>query len=351
MSGSREAEAKAPTATSSRSSAPAPWSFRLFDAVPVAPIWVGLSIAVVLGGAWTAATYESGLLQRVLSGEVPSITFRATFTGAILIGYVPTAHYYLARWTRFHLEELRPLLRPSARPAFDLSPSRTAGLLGLLSFTAFFILPVMLREPGLPGSIEEVIPWIVVPALGWLTFRLGDWLVRSSVRFSSLAMEIERIDLFDTRPLGPFVRQGLRGSLIVVLFLSLSANLYLTPVEEVIVGSTFNVVAWGVVAIVALILPVRGVRGRIRDEKRAQLTRLQSRLNADRAAILEGSPESDRVAARLPGLLALETRLVAVHEWPFDVSSVVRMSFYLMIGLGSWLGAAAVERILDVALG
>jgi hypothetical protein len=187
-------------------------------------------------------------------------------------------------------------------------------------------------------------------SLGWLTFRLGDSLVRISLGFSALASEIESLDLFDARPVAPFVRQGLRGSLIVVLFLALSANLYLTPVEEVVLGSTINVAAFSVVAIIALILPVRGVRGRIRDEKRAQLATLRSQINADREAILEGSPELDRVAARLPGLLALEARLGAVHEWPFDVSSLVRMSFYLMIGLGSWLGAAAVERILDVAL-
>jgi hypothetical protein len=327
------------------------WTFRLFDAVPVAPIWVGLAIAVVLGGGYTVASYESGLLQRVLSGELPSISFRATFTAAILVGYVPTAHYYLARWTRGHMEEVKPLLRPSARSGFDLAPSRMGGVIGLLSFAAFFILPTMLRQPGLPQTLDAVFPWILVPILGWLTFRLGDWLVRSSLRFSTLASEIESLDLFDTRPLSPFVRLGLRGSLIVVLFLSLSANLYLTPVEEVVVGSTFNVVAWSAVAIAALILPVRGVRSRVRDEKRAQLVTLRSRINADRAAILEGSPESDRAAARLPGLLALEARLVAVHEWPFDVSSVMRVSFYLMIGLGSWLGAAAVERILDLALG
>jgi hypothetical protein len=40
-----------------------------------------------------------------------------------------------------------------------------------------------------------------------------------------------------------------------------------------------------------------------------------------------------------------------VREWPFDAPSLARFSFYLLIGLGSWLGAAAVERLLDAALG
>ena len=105
-----------------------------------------------------------------------------------------------------------------------------------------------------------------------------------------------------------------------------------------------------VVGVAALLLPVLGVRRRIRDEKLAQLQTLRGRIDADREVVLAGAPDSDRVAARLPGLLALEARLDAVHEWPFDVSSLLRFAFYLTLGLGSWLGAAAVERLLDLAL-
>ena len=49
-------------------------------------------------------------------------------------------------------------------------------------------------------------------------------------------------------------------------------------------------------------------------------------------------------------MLALETRIAAVREWPLDASSLLRVGLYVMLGIGSWLGAAAVERLLDRVL-
>jgi hypothetical protein len=126
---------------------------------------VGLAIAVVLGGGYMAAAYQSGPLQRVLSGELPSVVFRATFTGTILVAYVPTAHYYLVRWTRSHLEDLKPLLRPPARPRVDLAPGWTAGGVGFVSFAAFYIVPTM-SGPRLVDSgtwTSDLVSSILVP--------------------------------------------------------------------------------------------------------------------------------------------------------------------------------------------
>jgi len=57
-----------------------------------------------------------------------------------------------------------------------------------------------------------------------------------------------------------------------------------------------------------------------------------------------------RASAELPGLLALETRIAAVREWPLDASTLLRVGLYVTLGIGSWLGAAAVERLLDRVL-
>ncbi len=46
----------------------------------------------------------------------------------------------------------------------------------------------------------------------------------------------------------------------------------------------------------------------------------------------------------------LDARLESVREWPFDAPSLVRFALYVALGLGSWLGAAAVERLLDFIL-
>lgn len=50
---------------------------------------------------------------------------------------------------------------------------------------------------------------------------------------------------------------------------------------------------------------------------------------------------------RLSALLDLEVRLERVREWPYDASSWRGFVLYLLLDLGSWVGAAAVERLLD----
>ena len=40
-----------------------------------------------------------------------------------------------------------------------------------------------------------------------------------------------------------------------------------------------------------------------------------------------------------------------MREWPFDASALLRFGLYTAVGVGSWLGAALVERLLDTVLG
>jgi hypothetical protein len=58
------------------------------------------------------------------------------------------------------------------------------------------------------------------------------------------------------------------------------------------------------------------------------------------------------LAAVLDSLfLVVETALgrtpIPLDEWPFDASTFRRFGLYLMIPLGSWMGAALVERLIN----
>jgi hypothetical protein len=53
----------------------------------------------------------------------------------------------------------------------------------------------------------------------------------------------------------------------------------------------------------------------------------------------------------LADLLAWEARLERVSTWPFDASLWLRFGLFVALGLGSWVGAALVERALGAALG
>ena len=63
----------------------------------------------------------------------------------------------------------------------------------------------------------------------------------------------------------------------------------------------------------------------------------------------EDAAASDRQPP-LPALLAWEARIESVREWPFDTPTLVRFALFLLIPLGSWLGGAVVERVVDLVL-
>ena len=50
-------------------------------------------------------------------------------------------------------------------------------------------------------------------------------------------------------------------------------------------------------------------------------------------------------------LVAYEERTERVREWPFDAPTLFRFALYLLIPLGSWLGGAVMERLVDRLLG
>jgi len=330
----------------------APWSFRFFEATGITPLWVGVGIATLLLSAFFGIEYARGQIDAVLAGTAePHIAghFRSLAVHSIMLGFLPTVLVYLAQWSRDNYRELGPLLRPNlGTHAEDWgAPPQTqlAGFVGMsLLFVVFFILPGKIAQYG------ELDFWIFEHSwevaiqfpIGWLIGRLV-WEMRVySLRLSRLASQLESVDLLDLSPLYPFVRQGLRSALIAVLTISLA----MAHLGSAVIPTTGLYVAAAVmfaVAMSSLILPVRGVHQRIREEKRAKLGELREAIRiGERAALTQ-----NRAAENLTGLLALEARIEAVREWPFDTPSVFRFLLYVALGLGSWIGGAAMERLLD----
>ena len=143
----------------------------------------------------------------------------------------------------------------------------------------------------------------------------------------------------------PFARHGLTASLLWLLLISIIA-LNVVDVAWFTATATVSIFA----GITVLIWPVRGVRARIREAKQRELARVDGALGGDPRA-LSGSPiagRSDRPT--VADLLAWRAHVDGVREWPFDTLTIVRFALYLGIPLGSWLGGAVVERLLEVAL-
>src|SRR5690606_17069849 len=113
---------------------------------------------------------------------------------------------------------------------------------------------------------------------------------------------------------------------------------------------------WGIVAAVnsvtlaigvfSLLLPSRGVHESLRAARARELRRVRGELDQLRARILTARSDAAE-AARMQALLAWEARVVAMPVWPFDTPTVVRFLLILLVPLGSWLGGALVERLVE----
>ena len=65
----------------------------------------------------------------------------------------------------------------------------------------------------------------------------------------------------------------------------------------------------------------------------------------------ERTARGEGTGGRLADLLAYEARIASVSEWPIDGFTLLRLSFYLFLPVGSWLGGALVERLVSRLLG
>jgi len=168
--------------------------------------------------------------------------------------------------------------------------------------------------------------------------------VRSARLDSSLAARYAHVDLLDPKSLRLFTRRGLRmaffwfGGSGIALLLAIDSTS-----REIVLAVITLTTALGVAS---LMRSTRGAHERLRTVKQTELARVRAAIRQRREGLLDGDGATD-----LPALLAWEARIAAVSEWPFDASSLLRFGLLVLIPVGSWLGGALVERLVDSLLG
>ena len=325
-----------------------PWTQLFVEALPVAPAWGGVALVaaqLVAGFAYLAAVGDPLRIQ-------PDIVF------ALLIGYAPAASVYARRAALACLCDLRPALDVPDERFAELASEVTrwnagwARGVGLVSVAVSVL--VVLNEPGVvddypPG--HPVLPWIVwmnVAAI-WLNTRTITHEILVSRRFARIGRDLVRVDVLDQGPLRPFARRGVQGALVPIVTISIFSLLFVS-------GSAGDAVPFtqaGVVAIAAisLVLPLQGVHRRLAEQKQRRLARVAAAIRDAEEPVLAARPGAAADAAsHLNALLALRAQLEAAREWPWDVPTLLRFSLYVAIGVGSWLGGALMERVVDVVL-
>lgn len=340
-----------------------PWSLRLFDRVGLPAFWTGLGIGLavfalfLLYTAWfeaevgrfAALSFEHGWLAELIQDLFLGFTF------AVVAASV--------RGVRRDFEALRPFLDPAMRdaegvPREILRYRRGALLLvglsgGAIASLLTVSLPQIWVGGRMPGWGDPAVLWLFARNfVTWWAVTRGMLLELMLGRaFSGLGDHLAGVDLLDRAPLLPFGSRAVRN---VLLWMLLTAFLSLTFAQR---GWAYppltgvGLLYLGSFAVAAFLLPLLGAHRRIRAAKREELVRVRAALREARDRALEPGAEKDRSGGRVADLVAWEARVAAAGEWPIEASTVARFGLYLAIGLGSWLGAALVERLLGRVLG
>ncbi len=307
--------------------------------------------AVVIAAGYGLASFFGGIL---IGGQaVGSVWFDILY--GVIFAYVPAAVAILRRGVARDLFELRPMLRCSDAEFRGILKSATCISARQLAIYCGISVPVLalmpLYDPGFfkagrPPLGDPLLQFVVLrhALLGWVGGYALASVIGTARTYKLVGRTQVNVDLLDTGPLHLFARQGMRTALAWILLSSLISLFWLDHA-----GQTNGVIIGLVILLVtaSLVYGVSGVHDSIRREKSAQLATLRERIRTEHGVVIEEAGSRSSGGTQLAGLIAYHDLIERTPEWPFDASMVARLALFATLGLGSWLGGAVVERLLE----
>lgn len=331
----------------------------------LAPLALGVAVTIGLAMLYAASILASA------GSEGPGWTPRAFLADplhrihlvlALLIGYTAAFVRATRRLTIRDVRALRPLLglTPAELDARlhtirEPDPRRirlwmAGGAVVGIAIDLFALRTITFHPQLGAGSRALLLAWELL--LNALLFALLGRVSYESLRqthfLSKLGRNLKEVPLFDPRALAPFARAGLRNAAAWFVGSSLASLLFLDAGAPVVIGAVLVVTV--ALAVVALLRPTWGVHRRLHAAKERELGWVRAALAREGAALEGASGSGGADGARIQALLGYEARVEAVREWPFGTPTVVRFGLFLLLPLGSWLGGALVERLVDLWL-
>ncbi len=324
------------------------------------PFAASVAVFLCLLGAYLGTIALSDTARPLLRADAPfgvEVVFRMNLVMIVIIAYTITVGLIEFRTAPHYLGKLREVLDcddATFMAAVEASvPGRAQAALaaaggGLFAIAMAWTSNSLITRLGRSRTWDLHEWWnLALPILLFsLLGLLALWGIRSAGLHSSLSRRYGRVRLLDPEPLKLFARRGLR----LALFWFLGSGIALLLVagaqaQEVVLGAIAVTSALGVAS---LILPSLGIHQRMREVKSAELARVRNEIESRLGDLRAGTSNG---AAELPALLAWEARIAEVPEWPLGGAVMIRFGLLVLIPLGSWLGGALVERMVDRALG
>ncbi len=337
------------------------WLIRPFGASKVAPAWLGLGLAIAYPlFVWLVHVIAIAIFGPVELPHGPVNYGLNVVVNGVLIGLLLAGHAHLHLGAISDLHQLRPLLPESdddfARLLRDLpnQPQMRRWLFTIGGMCGGFAVATL--DPNLQGlhsGFARTDPRYIAYLTQNIVFaallaRLLAAEIHMTRSYARLGERVE-VDLLDLSKVLVFARKGLRSVVVWVLISSAFSMFWVLDS-----AGQVNIVLSAVVLVlvpVALVAPTLGIHRSIRVAKTNELALLAEAIRSERASALTprraDAPPED---ARLGNLIQYQAFIKAIREWPFDLSIVSRALLLIVLGTGSWLGGAVVERLLNALL-
>jgi hypothetical protein len=337
-----------------------PWSLRLIAALGLPALFGGAAIGLALFALFLLFTAVFGESPGRLAGVSFEWGWLAELIQDLFLGFAIAVVAASVDGTRREIDRLRPHLASATRETEDTdravlryprSALAAAGAAGVVSAIATVLSPGLWALGHMPDWTHPTVLWLFVrnALVWWIVLRGLALELVLAWRFSRLAQQVERVDLFDRGVFAPFSRRALRSVLLWMLLAAWDSLTYVGPgaVGELL---TLGLVTLAAFAFAALLLPLLGPHRRLREAKVRELARVRGALAAVRERALAADP-SEVAGGRLADLVAYEARVLGAGTWPLEASTLARFGLYLALGLGSWVGAGLVQHFLERAIG
>ena len=301
---------------------------RLFEFSPLGTVGTAIAIFVVLLGSFEiCATLAHYALKDQLSFDPHEGGWPATILSLLL-----AVSLGLQRYARLKDEEDAPALArilPRDPDEVTVDPVarakvRTASFLGAAigALATFLIVAAGVRT----GHFLVFAWFVVVDALVCAMFARGAVFTKySAIGFARRVDRHLKVDLLRVDDLSIIGRSSARVALIWLCAAAVVCLFFASgQVPALVIATVIMSVGIGIWIFFRSLSHVHCV---IRDAKRAELDRVRRAI----AAFQQQAEHDHTAAVRLHGLIAYETRIEAVHEWPFDQLTLMRMGAYALI--------------------
>jgi hypothetical protein len=268
---------------------------------------------------------------------------------ALVLSLLMTTVLGMQRYTRIREQADEPAfhaIAPGASSAASIlrpaSPKRML-LANIVGVPAGIVLALATVPSNFPTHYPALFAWNVAinMFLSALFVRGVIMTMQGGRAFARMIEHDLQIDLLHVDKLAVIGRHSARNALIWFTVAAIACLFF--------VGGGFDttiiviLVACAGMGLWIFLRPMEHVHRRIRAEKAVELDRLRNEIGR----IRDEAARDPSAAARLQGLLAYEARIQAVHEWPFDQTTLVRVAAYVLIPAIPWFGEAFVGDLIQ----